>query len=79
MGTDLPALMMTGQKGQNMVIYSILLTVVAVVLVIKVLKWKISTMSLIWFCKEKFREPTDEEISTYSKNVVRKMFRKNQK
>lgn len=71
--------MMTGQKGLKMTIYSVLLTLVAILLVIKVLKWKISTMSLIWFCKEKFREPTDEEISNYSKKVVRKMFRKKQK
>lgn len=60
-----------------MTIYSVLLTLVAILLVINVLKWKISTMSLIWFCKEKFREPTDEEISNYSKKVVRKMLRRN--
>lgn len=43
--------------------------------VITALKWKISTRALVWFCKDKSIEPTDEEIADYTKKVVGKMFK----
>ncbi len=58
-----------------MVIYATAITILAVVLGINALKWKISTHAVIWFCKEHNKEPTEKEIADYTKRVISKMFK----
>lgn len=57
-----------------MVIYAIIVTVIAVILAVNALKWKISTRAITWFCIENFRKPTDEEIADCTKRTISKMF-----
>lgn len=59
-----------------MLIYSIIITIAAVIFAISALKWKIATRTMIMFCKNKFREPTAEETVECSKQVIRRMFKK---
>lgn len=55
-----------------MPIYATAITVIAIILVIKAVKWKIATRAITLFCKEKFREPTDKEIVDYTKRAADK-------
>lgn len=48
------------------------MTAIAIILVIKVIKWKIATRAITLFCKEKFREPTDKEIADCTKRAASK-------
>ena len=54
-------------------IYSIIMTIIALVLAIIALKWKISTRAVIYFCMKYFRQPTDEEIADCSKKAISEM------
>lgn len=58
-----------------MIIYSIIMTVLAVVFAVMALKWKIATHAITYFCISKFRQPTDEEIADCSKKAIGKMFK----
>ena len=42
---------------------------------ISAIKWYIATLSITYFCIDKFREPTKEEIADYTKKAVGKMFK----
>lgn len=55
-------------------IYSIIMTIIALILAIIALKWKIATHAITYFCVSKFREPTDEEIADCSKKAISEMF-----
>lgn len=57
-----------------MVIYAIVVTVIAIILAVIALKWKISTGAITLFCIENFRKPTDEEIADCTKHTISKMF-----
>ena len=57
-----------------MKIYAIFVTLVSVILILAVVKWKIATIAITYFCKENFREPTDEEIADYAKKAVKRFF-----
>lgn len=59
-----------------MEIYATIVTVVAVVLLYLVLKWKIITKAITLFCRKKFREPTYVEIEFYIKEALLKCFGK---
>lgn len=52
---------------------TILALIVIAFLVVKFLKWKITAKVLFLFCKEQFREPTDEEISGYTNRIFKKL------
>lgn len=58
-----------------MTIYAIVITVIAAIFALCSLKWKIATRALTLFCKEKFREPTKNEIADYSKRAAGKTFK----
>ena len=53
-------------------IYALTITVIAIVFIVKSIKWKIATRALTLFCKEKFREPTEKEIADCSKRAADK-------
>lgn len=59
-----------------MLIYSIAVTVVAIIFIAKYLKWKIATRSMVFFCMDKFREPTTKEIAKYTKLVCKNLFKR---
>lgn len=50
-----------------MEVYAVMITIAAVIFAVSALKWKISMQALVWFCKEKFREPTDKKLPTTQK------------
>lgn len=56
-------------------VYSIIITVLAVIFAVLALKWKISTHAITYFCVNKFRAPTSEEIADCSKKAIGKMFK----
>ena len=56
-----------------MEVYAILMTIIAVSAIIIAMKWKISMLAITYFCIDKFREPTDEEIADYTKRAVSKI------
>lgn len=51
-------------------IYAIAISAIAIKFIISSIKWKIATRALTLFCKEKFREPTEEEIADCSKRAT---------
>lgn len=51
-------------------IYAIIVTIIAIRFIINSFKWKLATRTIILFCKEKFREPTDEEVADYTKRAA---------
>lgn len=51
-------------------VYAVIATVVAVVAIIKAVKWKIATRAITLFYKEKFRAPTKEEIADCTKRAA---------
>lgn len=53
--------------------YSIIMTILALILAIIALKWKIATRSVTYFCMKYFRQPTNEEIANCSKKVISDM------
>jgi hypothetical protein len=61
--------------GEEMEVYAILVTIIAVSAIIIAMKWKISMLAITYFCIDKFRKPTDEEIADYTKKAVSKMFK----
>ena len=58
-----------------MKLYAVAVTLIAVIAIIIAVKWKISTLTITYFCVDKFREPTDKEIADYTKKAVSKMLR----
>lgn len=56
-------------------IYATAITAIAIILSIKVMKWKIATRAITLFCKENFREPTDKEIADYTERAADKTFK----
>ena len=56
-------------------IYAIIVTIIAIISIIKMLKWKVAFRSITLFCVENFREPTDKEIADCSKRTISKMLR----
>lgn len=54
-------------------IYSIIMTMIALVLAIIALKWKIATRTVTYFCMKYFRQTTDKEISDCSKKAISDM------
>lgn len=50
-------------------VYAVIATVVAVVAIIKPVKWKIATRAITLFCKEKFRSPTKYRSRTSTKRI----------
>lgn len=54
--------------------YSIIMTIIALVLAIIALKWKIATRAVTYFCMKYFRQPTDEQIADCSKKAISDMF-----
>lgn len=59
-----------------MLIYSIAVTVVAIIFIAKYLKWKVATHSMVFFCIDKFREPTTEETAKYTRLVYKNLFKR---
>lgn len=51
-------------------IYATVVTAIAVIFIVKFIKWKVATYSILMFCIENFREPTDEEIADCTKLTV---------
>ena len=58
-----------------MLVYAIIVTIIAIILIVKMIKWKIAFQSITLFCVENFREPTDKEIADCSKRTISKMLR----
>ena len=58
-----------------LIIYSIAITIVAVVLAINYLTYKITALTITYFCIDKFREPTKKEIDDYRKKVIVKLLK----
>ena len=58
-----------------MIIYAIVVTIIAVVLAILALKWKIGVFTITYFCVSNFREPTDKEIKDCSEKVIRNLLK----
>ena len=58
-----------------MLVYAIIVTIIAVILIVKMFKWKVAFHSITLFCVENFREPTDKEIADCSKRTISKMLR----
>lgn len=56
-----------------MLIYAIIATIIAIILFIRSIKWKIAFKSMTLFCLENFRKPTDKEIADCSKRTVSRM------
>lgn len=52
----------------------IILSLLVIVLLILVLKWKISTHAILYFCVKNYREPTAKEIAECTKIAAGKMF-----
>lgn len=50
--------------------YSFVLTLVSIILALLAIKWKITAYAVTMFCVEKFRKPTNKEITEYIKKVV---------
>ena len=59
-----------------LIIYSIAITIVAIKLAISTIRWIIGAKALTFFCAEKFREPTDEEMDYYISQAQNSMKRK---
>lgn len=57
-------------------LYTIIITIVAVICFVNSLKWKIGTMTVLYFCADKFREPTDKEIADYKEKVFSKLLKR---
>lgn len=55
------------------IIYAIAVTVIAIILAIKAIKWKVAFRAMSLFCLENFRKPTDKEIADCSKRAVSRM------
>ena len=53
-----------------MTVYSIIVSVIALILAVIALKWKIAARAITFFCVTRFRKPTDEEIADCSKEAV---------
>lgn len=51
-------------------IYAIIVTIIAIGFILNSFKWKIATRAITLFCKEKFREPTNEEVADYTKRAA---------
>ena len=62
-----------------MIIYSIAITVIAIIVIAKCCKWKIAARAITFFCMDKFREPTQEEITKYTQLAIKKSFQKGRK
>lgn len=58
-----------------MKLYAVVTSIILVFVLVGMLKWKISTLALTWFCKEKFREPNEKEIADYTRKVISKMIK----
>jgi hypothetical protein len=56
-------------------IYAVVATVVAVVAIIKAVKWKIATRTMVAYCKKNFKIPTDKELADCSKEAAGKTIR----
>lgn len=66
------------QKGMikmALTIYAAVATVVAVVAIIKAVKWKIATRTMVVYCTKNFRIPTDKELADCSKEAAGKTIR----
>ena len=48
-------------------VYAVIATAVAVVAIIKAVKWKIATRTMVAYCKKNFKIPTDKELADCSK------------
>jgi hypothetical protein len=55
-------------------IYAVVATV-AVVAIIKAVKWKIATRAMVVYCTKNFRIPTDKELADCSKEAAGKTIR----
>ena len=64
------------EEVREIVVYSVLVTIIAVIAIIAAIKWKISMLTITYFCIDKFRKPTDEEIADYTKKAVSKMLKR---
>lgn len=60
-----------------MEICTILILIFLIIAVISAIKWRIATLALIWFCKDKFREPTETEIADCARSVIHKKIKLN--
>lgn len=65
------------------IIYALVATAVAVAAIITAIKaiitaikWELAARTIMLFCKEKYREPTDEEVADYTKRTVGKTLQK---
>lgn len=56
-------------------IYAVVATVVAVVAIIKAVKWKIATRTMVAYCKKNFKIPTDKELADCFKEAAGKTIR----
>lgn len=66
------------QKGMvkmALTIYAVVATVIAVVAIIKAVKWKIATRAMVVYCTKNFRIPTDKELADCSKEAAGKTIR----
>lgn len=63
------------EGGEKMKLCFLIVCILLIISVIIALKWKVSALALIWFCKDRSVEPTDEEIADYIRKVVGKMFK----
>ncbi len=52
----------------------ILLGIVIAILAITSLKWYISTLAVLYFCKTKWRTPTDDELKACTTEAVKHLF-----
>ena len=58
-------------------VYAVVVTVVAIVAIIKAVKWKIATRTMVVYCKKNFRIPTNKELADCSKEAADKTIRFN--
>lgn len=58
-----------------MIIYAIIITIIAVILAILAIKWKIALYTITCFCVSHFREPTEKEIKECSEKTIRNLLR----
>jgi hypothetical protein len=56
-------------------VYAVIATAVAVVAIIKAVKWKIATRTMVAYCKKNFKIPTDKELADCSKEAAGKTIR----